>query len=471
MPTSRLYAQGDFRRSLKIPERPLPAWRSPFRRDYARLIHSAAFRRLQGKTQLFSGAESEFFRNRLTHSIEVAQIAKTIAAKLNYDTLDEQGLAIDLDLVECAALAHDLGHPPFGHTGEDALDELMTGNGGFEGNAQTLRILARTEKKLDDPEVQLFSGGGTEPRWFDERGMDVSFGLNLCRRTLASVLKYDREIPECRGETGVVKGYYASDSGLVDEIRNDVSRKPVNNGEFKTIECQIMDLADDIAYSTYDIEDAFKSGLLSPLDLLFAPSDVKEAVAQRCAQELKRDFPRKEVTEVLQRLFPAVTEPKPDADFWENLGRSHRASTAIASRSFIRGNTTAALVDRAIRATTVDVNSDNPPMSQVRMDPVIRSGVAVLKHLVYSLLIRSPKMTLVARRGKKIVKLIFTELSDPKHGPTLLPADWVSRFEQAPEERRPRIICDFIAGMTDRHAVDFYARLTSSTYKTMFGLH
>jgi len=122
--------------------------RSAFRRDYGRLLHSPAFRRLQGKTQLFPGHESDFFRNRLTHSLEVAQVAKGIASQINDSEPTFQKDPIDTDLVEFAALAHDLGHPPFGHNGEAALDDCMKEFGGFEGNAQTLRLLAAVEKKV-----------------------------------------------------------------------------------------------------------------------------------------------------------------------------------------------------------------------------------------------------------------------------------------------------------------------------------
>jgi dGTPase len=137
--------QKDIDDSIKV----CPDYRSPFRRDYARLVHSPSFRRLQGKTQLFPGLESDFFRNRLTHSFEVAQIAKSITLFLNNSNefLRTNEYVIDTDLVEFAGLAHDLGHPPFGHKGEKALNECMQDSGGFEGNAQTLRVLTRIEKK------------------------------------------------------------------------------------------------------------------------------------------------------------------------------------------------------------------------------------------------------------------------------------------------------------------------------------
>lgn len=468
---SRLYQAADYKRFLPLPEgRELPTWRSEFRRDYARLIHSAAFRRLQGKTQLFSGSESEFFRNRLTHSLEVAQIAKTIAVKLNAEVLQAQDLSIDLDLVELSCLAHDLGHPPFGHTGESALDSLMLAHGGFEGNAQTLRILTRIEKKLENPELQL-DPETQEVRWYQHGRGDIAVGLNFCRRSLGSVLKYDRLIPwkRLRG-SAVTKGYYDSEKSLVEELKTDVGGG-TDWTIFKTVECQIMDLADDIAYSTYDVEDAFKSGLLTPLDLFFAPTHVKEIVAERSELELEDTFTTADVTLVLQELLPHVTrEADPEAAYWENLGKSYQASRNSAGRGFFRNALTSALVDRAVRAVSIDVREDAPAFSTVTMIPEARAGVSVLKHLVYALLIGSPKMALVARRGTRIIEEIFRELTDDE-GVRLLPADWRSRYEQAPKRHRPRVICDFIAGMTDRQAVDFYARLTSSSFRTIFSLH
>ena len=255
-----LYRETD--RARELPVESKDSYRSSFRRDYARLLHCPAFRRLQGKTQLFPGAESDFFRNRLTHSLEVAQIAKSIALRINSLHPFFQQDPINLDLVETAALAHDLGHPPFGHNGERALDECMRRRGGFEGNAQTLRILARLEKKeleAEDEEV--------------EDSEDGRVGLNLTYRTLAAVLKYDECIPKYRGcKAALVKGYYKSERKLVERVKQHVvgtDRGRVSRG-FKSVECQIMDIADDIAYSTYDLEDALKTGFVSPMSMISA---------------------------------------------------------------------------------------------------------------------------------------------------------------------------------------------------------
>lgn len=241
--------RNDFFRRVAT-ENPSQKYRDEYRRDYARVLHSAAFRRLEQKTQLFPGSESDFFRNRLTHSLEVAQIAKSIALKIKVESPNS---IIEPDVCEIAGLLHDLGHPPFGHNGEHALDRCMVHFGGFEGNAQTLRIICRTEKKefVDMPAIK--------------DGADNRFGLNLTARVNASVLKYDRVIPVSREKNrSLVKGYYRSEKEIVDQIKRELGCDNVK--PFKTIECAIMDLADDIAYSTYDLEDAFKAGFLTPID-------------------------------------------------------------------------------------------------------------------------------------------------------------------------------------------------------------
>src|SRR5208283_2954453 len=168
-----LYSAGDRKRltsseSLNDSEELAEPYRSPWRRDYGRLIHCPSFRRLQGKTQVFPGYESDFYRNRLTHSLEVAQIAKAIAIRLNATSIHFRlkNRKIEPDIVEFAGLAHDLGHPPFGHNGEEALDECMHDYGGFEGNAQSLRIVSRLEKKTTlfpvEGEIVPFDSNGSD---------------------------------------------------------------------------------------------------------------------------------------------------------------------------------------------------------------------------------------------------------------------------------------------------------------------
>ena len=204
-----LYIGGGSRRVVEATEKAGDT-RSPFRRDWSRLIHSASFRQLQGKTQLFPSDENDYFRNRLTHSLEVAQIATGIALGLNDREEFLQNKPIDIDIVYFAGLAHDLGHPPFGHNGEKALDTLMRDQGGFEGNAQTLRILTRLEKK----ETVEFPVKSPTPRLFDGH-VDLRTGLNLTMRSLASILKYDELIPHSRDHEKIRKGYYSTERDLV----------------------------------------------------------------------------------------------------------------------------------------------------------------------------------------------------------------------------------------------------------------
>jgi dGTPase len=273
--------------------------RSAFRKDYARLLHAASFRRLQDKTQLFPGSESDFFRNRLTHSLEVAQIARGIAARLNVAKVPDAFAngAIDEDLVEFAAIAHDLGHPPFGHNGEHALDELMVQFGGFEGNAQTLRILATVERKLIDAPSGLPSS---------------EFGLDLTFRTLASVLKYDSKIPKRPVGAKLHKGYYASEGDLVKKIKAAVAPGLGAKVAFKTIECAIMDMADDIAYSTYDLEDSLHAGFVSPMRLASAlvNEDAGATVLRKTNKALVESGYRKadlnELLDVIVTVFRVV---------------------------------------------------------------------------------------------------------------------------------------------------------------------
>lgn len=481
MAEALFYRPSDFQRALAASEGlsddHAPAWRSPFRRDYARLIHSAAFRRLQGKTQLFAGLESDFFRNRLTHSLEVAQIAKSITLKLNANRFEKSPL--DLDLVELAGLAHDLGHPPFGHTGEDVLDELMRNEGGFEGNAQTLRILCRLEKRLVDHEQQL---GHRGPVWYDERGRDAAVGLNLCSRSLAAVLKYDQRIPRRRASKAeLVKGYYSTEKAVVDRVWRDVLVGKGNtvSGPRRTVECQIMDLADDIAYSTYDLEDAFKAGLLTPLDVLSPSEEIAADVAKSVEEELGTPTTIADVTMVLRRLFADFAQPteappkgrRSVADWYaDELAHSYRASRTAAENGFVRTALTSELVNRFVQAVDAELDPHQPPLSPITMREEERREVSVLKHLTYVLLIRSSRMRLVAHRAAQMVREIFGALAAPG-GEDLLPPDVAERHRQAASNQKKRVVCDYVAGMTDRYAVEFYARLTSETFYSMFKPH
>jgi dGTPase len=432
-----LYRPTDFIREADVggKKEGVEPYRSNFRRDYQRLLHAPSFRRLQGKTQLFPSEENDFYRTRLTHSLEVAQISKSIAIRLNNTNSYFKKHNIDLDLIEFAALAHDLGHPPFGHNGEYILDELMINHGGFEGNGQTFRILSRLEKKA--------TSEFPPTRPFDDHH-DLRRGLNLTYRSLAAVLKYDRMIPRtmdervresCRNEP--CKGYYAVDRRLVEDVKEKVGIN--NKGRFKTIECSIMDVADDIAYSTYDIEDAFAAGFLNPISILASDDSVKQEIARRIERKLGQEFPElsqderlfsiDDMNESLASVFSSILEldPKTFEKDWsiEGLGtfvggEVYRASTYLAKSPYHRAQFTSDLIGFLINRIEVAMSSDNPVFWQVRPTRDSFCLIETLKMICYIQLIRSDKFLAERRRAKFILESIFTALVES--GSDLLPS-------------------------------------------------
>ena len=440
-------------------------YRSAFRRDYARLIHSPSFRRLQGKTQVFPGEESDFFRNRLTHSLEVAQIAKSIAIRLNstIDYFKEHN--IDTDLVELAGLAHDLGHPPFGHNGEKALDNCMKSVGGFEGNAQTFHIVARTEKK--DLMRGFFDA-------VDQDGQDQRLGLNWCFRSLASIVKYDNIIPGCRRPNAEFeKGIYDVDKEILHAVKDAVASTSRKGKPFKTIECSIMDLADDIAYSTYDLEDILKAGFQTPLDILGAKSELLEKVAGNVRKTLKIEFGEEDVLKVLLELFEGLQDDGPGEERLEGDGLVdavgvHTASKGLADNGYLRTKFTSDLVSEMLSGISVKVDQEVPSQSCIKFDKEKQRKMETLKNLTYESVIMSSRLKVPEQRGYDIITQLFNKL-DSEKGHLLLPDDFRHLYESFRDHAdQKRVICDYIAGMTDRYAVEFYGRIFSETPQSMF---
>lgn len=461
-----LYSNNDEDRISPIEKKGnVPDYRSPFRRDYARIIHCPAFRRLQGKTQLFPEFESDFFRNRLTHSLEVAQISKSVAQCLNYNN-DE--LNINEDLVEIAGLAHDLGHPPFGHNGERALNECMKKYGGFEGNAQTLRILTKIEKKEKLKEYEI-----------DKNGNDFRLGLNLTYRSLASILKYDNEIPKETEDQKLSKGYYHFDKELVAKIKKKVTGIENFDRKFKTIECQIMDLADDIAYSTYDLEDAFKANFITPIDLLSMEDSIADKIAEKVSKKIDDEFQAKDVRSYLKSLYGGIfirhieefEKDEEDEKYIDRLTAGYNASQKIAHDGYLRTQVSSFLIDLFINGIEFTQNKEIPSLSSVKFNNVTLILVEILKQFTYLTLINSSMVKISEYRGFDIVKDIFDILSDEtKEGFKLLPKDFREMYEilKHDEAGRKRLICDFIAGMTDEYAIEFYGRLHSENPESIF---
>lgn len=444
-------------------------WR-PFNKDYARLVHAPSFRRLQGKTQLLPGIEDDFFRNRLTHSMEVAQIAAGIARSVNKRIADAgHPYQIDVALVEFAALAHDLGHPPFGHNGEEALDELMLQYGGFEGNAHTLHILASVEAKV----VTTASGARSG-----------EFGLDLTYRTLASILKYDQLIDPNRKVAGVIKGYYKEEEELVKKIKQAVA--PGAQGKFKTLECSIMDVADDIAYSTYDLEDTLYARFVTPAELLgalFDDEEVRKAVLIKTNKTLKK-AKLKEIQgdlELFETAIKVIPAPKIEHSPEQHALRATMSPAAqgaldavaicksdsrMVKDELLRTAFTAERVGILMNGLEVDLNPQRPALSQVMLNRDTLINVELFKHLNFELVIRSPKLAITEQRGRGIVERVFGQLV-ATDGELLLPSLREKYKKTSEKQARMRIVCDFVAGMTDRYAVEMHDALLGAG-KTIF---
>lgn len=484
-----LYSKGDKERIIEIrkySESEEIAYRSPWRRDFGRVIHSPSFRRLRGKSQVFPWAESDFFRDRLTHSLEVAQIAKSIALKLNKTNIffKEDNNQINPDIVEIAGLCHDVGLPPFGHNGEIALDDYMKkDHGGFEGNAQTLRILSKLEKRQKDTD---------DKTGIDDAGEDKRCGLNLTFRSLASILKYDKEIPVKREkEDKLVKGYYYTESALVENIKKKVIGTSNFDRNFKTIECQIMDIADDISYSTYDLEDAFKARFLTPFDCVGASDNLVEMIAKRINEKpsnsqsdkkTKLNLKADDVRRVLYSIFDNIFDPEYfqefeglEIDLSESrstiamMTQGYNVAMGLVSDGYSRSQFTSSLVSKFINGICIEPDNDYPALSTIYLEEETLEKVEVLKNITYCSLILSPRFKIVEYRGKEIIEKIFDSLTDSdEKGFNLLPDDYRSVYNRIKDKEKKRVICDFISGMTDRYALEFYGRLTSENPQTIF---
>lgn len=348
-----------------------PGSRSQFQRDRDRIIHSTAFRRLEYKTQVFLNHEGDLFRTRLTHSIEVAQIGRTLA----------RSLRLNEDLVEATALAHDVGHTPFGHVGQDVLNELMHDFGGFEHNLQSLRVVDHLEEHYGA---------------FD--------GLNLTFETREGILKHcslhnAREL----GELG---------QRFLDRTQ-------------PSLEAQLTNLADEIAYNNHDIDDGLRSGLLSMRQMeeveLFA----------RYHHEVERTYPglpgRRALYETIRRMITAMT------------------ADVVATSQQLLLETQPADID-AVRAA--------PPL--IRFSPKMRAETTALKRFLYANLYRHFQVNRMRVKASRVVRELFTAfLAEP----VLLPFDY--QVASGDRHQQARKIADYIAGMTDRYAIREHRRIFS----------
>ncbi|WP_198371605.1 deoxyguanosinetriphosphate triphosphohydrolase [Roseomonas rosulenta] len=350
--------------------------RSPFQRDRDRIIHATAFRRLQYKTQVFIYHEGDHFRTRLTHSIEVAQIARSIARLL----------ALDEDLAEALALAHDLGHPPFGHAGEDALNSAMKPYGGFDHNAQSLKAVTLLEARY--------------------AGFD---GLNLTWETLEGLAKHNGPL---RRPAPYIAEYDA--------------RHPLDLHTHASAEAQVAALADDIAYNNHDLDDGLRARLFS-LEEVGALPLVREALAQ--ARAAAPDAPPERLaSEMIRRVINAMVG--------DVVAESRRRIAALAP------------------STVEDIRRADRPV--VAFSDAMAEANLPLRDFLFTRMYRHWRVNRTMAKSKRVVQMLFSHLHG---GPQMLPPVWRARAGDAGSAQCALVVCDYIAGMTDRYALEEYRRL------------
>ncbi len=383
--------------------------RTPFQQDRDRIIHTFAFRRLQAKTQVFFSGEYDFYRTRLTHSIEVAQIGRSICHYLNKNSPFLSGdFYIDSDLVEGICLAHDLGHPPFGHAGERSLNRLMKDYGGFEGNAQTLRILTET----------IYSKNGRRS------------GMGPSRAFIDGVLKYKSLFSQLNKP---LNHFIYNDQKKILEFVFDGQAlfqhykpgKSVNN--FKSIECQIMDWADDTAFSINDMIDGIKAGFLTW-------ENVKNWAGHHELEKLEQHY--------VDELLEIIRKGSVEARLGKKIGEFINSSRLQQQETFMDDFT-------------------NRYKYGLFIKPEIKKQCRLYKRIARELVFQSSQLSQLEYKGRFMIERLFNVLvnnySSDRPALSLLPKDVESMI--AGDNNSVRIICDYIAGMTDRYAVRFYKRI------------
>ncbi|WP_406737061.1 deoxyguanosinetriphosphate triphosphohydrolase [Thioclava sp. GXIMD4215] len=381
-------------RGRLIPEN-YSTFRTTFQRDRDRIIHSSAFRRLKHKTQVFVEHEGDYYRTRLTHTIEVAQVARTIANHLGLNT----------DLAETVALAHDLGHPPFGHTGEDALHELMAPYGGFDHNAQALRIVTKLERHYAD---------------FD--------GLNLTWEALEGIAKHNGPVISDRGGSHTV----ARREDLPYALAEVDAMWDLELASNASAEAQVAAVADDCAYNHHDLHDGLRAGLFTEDDLCELP------VIGECFAAVDKLYPgldrSRRQHEALRRVFGVMVEDV----------------IAVAQNRL-----------ESLRPETVDdIRSMEGPI--IRFSKPLYQNLKAIKRFLFTRMYRAPTVVVERKRVTTMVNGLFPFFME---NPQQLPSDWQGDVGKAlasggdAEILLARVVLDYVAGMTDRFAIQEYHRL------------
>lgn len=364
-------------------------YRSAFARDRDRIIHSQAFRRLKHKTQVFVYHEGDHYRTRLTHTIEVAQVARSIA----------RALGLDEDLAEALALGHDLGHTPFGHAGERELDKLMKPYGGFDHNAQSLRILTRLERRYAS---------------FD--------GLNLTWETLEGLVKHNGPLVNAEGDP---VGRYR-ERGLPEAILDYAAGHDLELASYASAEAQVAAISDDIAYNAHDIDDGLRAGLFGLIDLGDVP------LAGEALSQVLTLYPNLEqdriVHETVRRVMSAMVG--------DVIAETRRRAERLGPRSA-----------QEVRGLTQPLVSFGAQMTEKN-----RKLQSFLNDRMY----RHERVEEIMARARRVMHDLFEAyMRDPK----LLPHNWQEDATPSDTPHYARQVCDFIAGMTDRYALDQHKRL------------
>ncbi|WP_019004078.1 deoxyguanosinetriphosphate triphosphohydrolase family protein [Cohnella laeviribosi] len=410
--------------------------RDEYEKDYARLIQSPAFRRLQGKSQVFGAGSGDYYRTRLTHSLEVSQIAREVARRLGKSIpflakKEHPGLMLDPEVVECAALAHDLGHPPFGHKGEEILNDVLMKEHGlkYEGNAQNYRILMFLEKRA---------------------GSDS--GLDLTAAVLLGINKY----PFCIDEPGRVKGVYKSEWEGIGYLRDLWGMPP----SVATLEAQLMDLCDDIAYSTHDLEDGIRAGKIPMNRNLFEDDKLVENVVQEIVEDQGNSdmsWEQVDLSDMVRRVLN---------QYWLQWEQIYAEVGRDPSR------TRREMKARWVRKFANQVGIIDDPATGWKRVTFVREGqedlellrtMEILKKLAWVTLIKDFRVQRLHKRSEVMIRRLWDSFKEYETGRLIIPPDWLQSYEQH-RERWPweRLAADYIAGMTDAYAEKVYAEFFAS---------
>jgi len=388
IPERAPYAEYPEHSRARLTPEPISRTRNAYARDRDRIIHCTAFRRLKEKTQVFVAHEGDHYRTRLTHSLEVAQIARSIAHALRLDT----------DLAETVALAHDLGHPPFGHAGEDELQARMEPWGGFDHNVQTFRVVTRLEARYP--------------------GFD---GLNLSWETVEGVVKHNGPVAHRLDEPAwkAIADYTLDQGAPAWDLRL---------GTFASLEAQAAAIADDIAYNNHDVEDGVQAGLFTLDDLIDVP--------------------------LIGPVLRGVRADWPDID--------ERMTRIEAVRRMIGVMVEDVLVETEARIEAGGVRSTEAVRTADRMlvafSPGMLADLGVLRKFLFERMYRHYRVNRTRSQARRLLAEMFALFMDE---PATLPPEWAGRADVPDGARRARAVCDYIAGMTDRYAIEEHRKLFS----------